>query len=134
MLHLSLEENVEFSSLHQALSEIYWDDDVHDVYLLNHNSVWVEFLLKFILQLGSKLSFDITNPLNFDSLQEIQPIRSCDWAGKHHEHHHPNRSQKVPDANYWIRRFPPETSEALRKQDADAVEQRKLRDSETQER
>jgi len=71
VFNLLLEEHVEFGRLHQAESQVSWDDDIHDVYLLDNHTVWVEFSLQIVFELGCELSFDITDPLDLDLLQEI---------------------------------------------------------------
>lgn len=40
LLNLLLKPDIEGGGLHKRLSQISWQDDVHDVHLLNNHSVW----------------------------------------------------------------------------------------------
>lgn len=66
VLDLFLKEYIEFSGLHEAESQVLWDNNVHNVNLFDNYSVWIEFPLKVILELRCQLSFNITDSLNFD--------------------------------------------------------------------
>ena len=71
MLNLLLEEYIKFSSLHEAESQVSWDNDVHNIDLLNNNTVWVEFSLQIFFKLCGQFSFDVSYSGNFDLFQEI---------------------------------------------------------------
>lgn len=49
------------SGSHQSLPHIFWKNDIHDVDLLNDNSVTDEFLGKVLLNCAGNFSFDISH-------------------------------------------------------------------------
>jgi len=73
-LDLLLEEHIKIGRVHQGNSEISWEDDVHDVDLLDENTVWVELCLKLLHHLGGELSLDVSYSGDLDLLEEVSDL------------------------------------------------------------
>ena len=74
LLDLLLQIDISCCSVHESVSQVIGQDDVHDVYLLDYDAVWLEHFGHFVLDLRSQLSFDITNPIDFDFLDKVTDL------------------------------------------------------------
>jgi hypothetical protein len=70
-LYLILELNIIVGGLHECHSQVLGNNDVHDVYLFNDNTICVELVLELFLQDGGQLSLDISNSNDLDLFDEI---------------------------------------------------------------
>ena len=57
--------------VHEDLSNVLREQYVHDIDLLDDDAVWLELLAHFMANLCGHFSFDITDSVDFDSLDEI---------------------------------------------------------------
>ena len=69
--HLFLEEYVIVCGLHQADSEVSWDNNVHNIDLLDNNTVGEELFIQLVHECRGKLGLNISDSANFDFLDEI---------------------------------------------------------------
>ena len=74
LLDLLLEEHIECSGLHECEPQVDWKNNIHDVYLLDDDAVWVEFGLQLSDHRCGELSLDISYSGNLDLLQEISDL------------------------------------------------------------
>lgn len=70
-LDLILELYIIVGGLHECHSQVLGNNDIHDVYLFNDNTIWVELVLELLLQDWGQLSLDISNSNDLDLLNEI---------------------------------------------------------------
>jgi hypothetical protein len=49
-LDLILKLYIIVGGLHECHSQVLWNNDVHDVYLFNDDTIWVELVLELLLQ------------------------------------------------------------------------------------
>lgn len=74
LFYLLLEVHIVISSEHKILTEVSWQDDVHDVNLLDDDTVWFELGLKLCHHLTCKLGLDISNSAYLDLLGEVSDL------------------------------------------------------------
>jgi hypothetical protein len=60
LLHLLLEEDIEVCGMHQSNSKISWKNNIHDVDLLNVNTVWSKLDTKLVLHCCGKLGLNVS--------------------------------------------------------------------------
>jgi len=66
-----LEVDVIIGSVHQSDSEVPGKNYIHDVDLLNDNTIWIEFGLEVLHHLGGKLRFNISHSRNLDLFDKV---------------------------------------------------------------
>ena len=71
LFNLFLQIDIVVGCEHKILTKVSWKNDVHDVYLFNYDTVWLEFDLKLCHHLTSKLSFDISYSAYFNLFCEV---------------------------------------------------------------
>ena len=67
MLDLLLQVNIEIGCRHESNSQISWNNDIHNVDLLDHDTIFLKLNTKFIGQALSHLGFEISDSGNFDA-------------------------------------------------------------------
>ena len=71
LLNLLLEVDIIVSREHEILTEVSWQDNIHNINLFDDDTIWFELDLKLCHHLTGKFSFDISNSTNFYLFGEI---------------------------------------------------------------
>ena len=71
LFYLLLQIDIVVGGEHQIFSQISWEDDVHDVYLFNYDTIWLEFNLKLCHHLTCEFSLDISYSTDLNLFCEV---------------------------------------------------------------
>jgi len=109
---LSLQIHVEGGRLHQSVSQVDGQDDVHHVDLLDHYSVRVELYLQLSHHRSRQLRLDVSHAGNLDLFKEVSDFLVALFGEKLFESVGPEVVEESFDiflvgslATIWVSRF-----------------------------